>query len=105
MPMPSQSPGCGVSAAEPKVIPSGEPSASSYIHHKHSAQRGRINVYIIQPDTGPSDHLEPRSGRKQLIIHSHATADDQRIKAGNNLAQLLRRRAMNDLKIDILGQL
>ena len=58
--------------------------------HDHDPGAGRgIEVHVIDADPGSPDHHKARRGRDQLGIHLDLTADDERVVARHDLAQLV----------------
>ena len=51
------------------------------------AARGRLDVDVVDPDSGPSDHLQPLGTLDQLGGQLRGRADDDRVVAADDLLE------------------
>ena len=57
------------------------------IHHEHPVGRRRLDVDVVDPDSGPANDLQVRRGGDQIGIDDRCRADDQAGSAAHALEQ------------------
>jgi hypothetical protein len=73
--------------------------------HNQDAEPGRgIHVHVVEPDAGPSDHLQILGSPQQGRVHLSGGADDQCVVIADDLLKLLGRQTRLHIDIEVLAQ-
>ena len=85
-------PGDAVEQGE-RVLGGGDRVAGRGVDDRDAGPGRRIEVDVVDADAGPADHLEARPGSDHGGIDLDLAADDERVVAGEDRAQLCRGQA------------
>jgi hypothetical protein len=73
-----------------RVLGGGEDVRLRGVDHHHALRGGCLCVDVVEPDPGPTDHDEVLRGRQHVGGDVGGRPDDQRVRAGHRLEELLR---------------